>query len=371
MLKILHLLPSLNLYGGTPKKVLDLATNSEYQHIIFCWSTWEGKEKFMMFKKDFERQNVKIIEIFSQISNPSKLKLISELFRCVKQNNINVVHSYFELGQILGGLVKLRYPKVKLISAFVGANADQRGLGKVLVSLSHLLYSKIIYISEFVKASQQLNYPLLRILPSKIIFNGTYRKQNLRSIEIGERDDFKLITVSGLNKFKNVKVIIEAMHILKHSGRLGSIKLFIVGDGPLREELEELIDKYALNNCVNLMGYQKDIGAILNQADLYLHPSDFEGFGIAVIEAMRCGVPVLVSKAGALPEVVGHDQQMLVAPYKPEKWAESISSLKSDNNLRRKLAIKCYLRARKYFSVERYVNNHDSTYCEVFKSNKD
>lgn len=367
-MKVLHLLPSLNLYGGTPKKVLDLAKHSKYEHIIFCWSMWESEDDFFSFKNEFENQGVKVFEVFSKFKQPTKIQMIKSLFSLIKKEKINIIHSYFELGQVIGMFAKIRFPNVKLVTAFVGSNSDISFIGKPLVSFSHLFYSKIIYISKYVKKSQENHYPLLKLKSNQIVFNGTYRRKCIDTIKFIPTDKFNMVTVSGLNQYKNLFVLINAMNTLKIENKLKNIQLNIIGDGPLRDELESLISKYGLGDVVLLHGYQKDIGAILNKCDLYLHPSDCEGFGIAVIEAMRAGLPVIVSNAGALPEVVGSESNgMIVEPYNPSVWASSIAKMHGDTEHRRLFAINSYIRSRKTFSVKQFVNNHEVIYCQLFE----
>lgn len=99
------------------------------------------------------------------------------------------------------------------------------------------------------------------------------------------------MSVGELNENKNHRAIIEAMHILKD----GDIKYYIVGQGALCEELQRFVDSYGLGGQVSFLGYRADIPDLLKAADIFCFPSKREGLGLAAIEAMACGLPLLTS----------------------------------------------------------------------------
>jgi len=106
-------------------------------------------------------------------------------------------------------------------------------------------------------------------------------------------------SVGALVDHKAHWVLVEAM------ARLPGARCVIAGEGPLRSALEERIARLGLEGRVRLLGQRDDIPAVFAAADLFVHPSVEEGMGQVVVEAMAAGVPVLVTDAGGLPEVVG------------------------------------------------------------------
>ena len=89
--------------------------------------------------------------------------------------------------------------------------------------------------------------------------------------------------------------------------------LFIVGDGSLRAELEQR-GRQSGQVEVRFLGHREDVGQLLPAFDLYLQPSLKEGFGLALVEAMACGVPVIASRTGGLAEIVRHEENGLLTP---------------------------------------------------------
>ncbi len=118
-----------------------------------------------------------------------------------------------------------------------------------------------------------------------------------------------------------------------------------------------------ITNNISILGYQKNIGDLLNQAKIFVHPSHKEGFGIAVAEAMMAGKPIIVSNAGALPELIEDGKSgMVVDPFDATAWADSILKLIDDKNLANDMALNAKQRAKEKFSVKQFVSEYEKLY---------
>lgn len=114
--------------------------------------------------------------------------------------------------------------------------------------------------------------------------------------ELGvKNDDFLLLSVGELSENKNQKLVIDALGKLKAVGKLGNIVYLAVGKGDQRGELERLIKEYGIADHTKLLGYRTDVDELCASADCFVHPSKREGFGIAPLEAMAAGLPLIVS----------------------------------------------------------------------------
>ncbi len=90
-------------------------------------------------------------------------------------------------------------------------------------------------------------------------------------------------------------------------------KLLLVGDGPDRSECERLVRELGLSDNVKFLGKQDGLVEILSSSDIFLIPSQSESFGLAALEAMSCGLPVISSSVGGLPELVKHNECGFIA----------------------------------------------------------
>jgi L-malate glycosyltransferase len=116
-----------------------------------------------------------------------------------------------------------------------------------------------------------------------------------------DRWDAVVLHVSNFRPVKRVDVALEVFRRIRRRVRA---RFVLVGDGPVRDEVERRVAEYGLAGDVEFAGEQQDIIAWLSSADLLLLPSEQESFGLAALEAMACEVPVVASNVGGLPEII-------------------------------------------------------------------
>jgi N-acetyl-alpha-D-glucosaminyl L-malate synthase BshA len=95
----------------------------------------------------------------------------------------------------------------------------------------------------------------------------------------------------------------DVIHVFEIVRKEVNSKLLMIGDGPERQHAEELSKQLGLYNEVRFLGKQEQMDEILSIADLFILPSQYESFGLAALEAMACGVPVISTNAGGLGEI--------------------------------------------------------------------
>jgi N-acetyl-alpha-D-glucosaminyl L-malate synthase BshA len=106
------------------------------------------------------------------------------------------------------------------------------------------------------------------------------------------------------SNFRKIKRVQDVIHIFDNVNKKKPSKLLLVGDGPERPMAEELARELKICDDVRFVGKQQDMEEIFAVADLFLLPSDYESFGLAALEAMAAGAPVVSSNAGGLPEII-------------------------------------------------------------------
>src|SRR5204863_2782372 len=129
-----------------------------------------------------------------------------------------------------------------------------------------------------------------------------------------------LLAVSRLIRQKGLDVAVRALPLLPQD-----TVLVVLGEGPERDALERLADELGVSERVFLLGRVPDVAAWLRRAALLVHPVRWEGFGLAVLEAMVAGVPVVASRVSSLPELVADGETgVLVEPDDPAALAAGI-----------------------------------------------
>ena len=125
-----------------------------------------------------------------------------------------------------------------------------------------------------------------------------------------------IVTVGRLVPVKNIDLQIKVVKRLKESGQ--KVKLWIIGDGPEKSRLEQIVNKENLQQEVKFLGFQTNIGRFLNQADIFILTSSQEGWGVAVVEAAAYGLPIIMTNVGCAGELIKHQQSGLIIPVGDE-----------------------------------------------------
>jgi glycosyltransferase involved in cell wall biosynthesis len=162
-----------------------------------------------------------------------------------------------------------------------------------------------------------------------------------------------ILFVGSLEPRKNITRLLAAYAKLASALQREVHLVLAGGPGWLNENIQATIQRLGLNERVHIVGYveEKSLPVLYSLATVFVYPSLYEGFGLPVLDAMQCGVPVLTSNVSSLPEVAG-DAALLVTPTEVEDIAHGLSRLLEHADLRAELRARGYQRVRE-FSWER------------------
>jgi glycosyltransferase involved in cell wall biosynthesis len=162
---------------------------------------------------------------------------------------------------------------------------------------------------------------------------------------------------------KGLSVLLQAMAALTRVGDGPGCQLLVVGNGPARESLESLSQQLGLSPWVRFAGTRMDIPRILPLVDVFVLPSLYEGFGIAILEAMAAGKPVVATTVGGIPEfVVPGETGILVEPGNAAALAEAIRSLLGDPEQARQMGIRGRGRVLAGYQISSVIRRHEQVY---------
>jgi N-acetyl-alpha-D-glucosaminyl L-malate synthase BshA len=169
--------------------------------------------------------------------------------------------------------------------------------------------------------------------------------------------------LAHISNFRPVKRVIDVMKIFEAVHRQHPCKLIMVGDGPDRLDAEEYARKKKIEADVRFTGKQLDIASVLACTDVFLLPSSTESFGLAALEAMSYGVPVVASRVGGIPEVVRDGIDGYLAPPKDtEAMAKHVAHLIANPQLRLEMGAKAKERALNAFAEEPIIDQYEAIY---------
>jgi glycosyltransferase involved in cell wall biosynthesis len=143
-------------------------------------------------------------------------------------------------------------------------------------------------------------------------------------------------------------------------------RLLLFGRGPERNRLEREMLRLGLDHRVIFCGFEPDLATLLPGLDLFVHPALREGLGVAVLEAMSAGVPVVASAVGGIPDLIedGLDGR-LIGPDAEDDWYETVRQLLADPARRAELAITARRKVESRFTIDRMTESYLTLYREV------
>lgn len=314
--------------GGAAAVVRDiiLLSDSHYSFVLYTGAEDINEEWLAPL-----RDKAKIVVLESMVRRISPLKDILSLWTLVcefRRNKFDLVHTHTSKGGVIGRLAGFFAAVPQIIHSTHGSiyadNANIHAVSNSLIykkillwteKIAGLLSDKITVLSNQEK-ELSVKIGLAKSEKLLVIPNGintdVFRKKEVdreyarKSLDM-EEGGFYIITVGRLSTEKGHKILIEAFRKVLKEKTESRIFLGIVGDGPLKNEIEKANEDIIANGKLILYGYSSDIRKYLFAGDLFVLPSLYEGFGIALLEAMAAGLPVVASNVGGIPELLGDE----------------------------------------------------------------
>jgi len=359
-IKILYLI-TLAEWGGAQKYIVDLVTFFNKQKNYQVAVAFGGKINDELAKR-LKELNIKIYYL-SHLQRPINfyhdLTAFWQIRSIYKNFQPTIVHLNSSKAGVIGAVATLGFRKTinKVIYTVHGLilNEPLSYLKKTFYSLAEYLGAKfktnLICVSEFDKQAI-IKYKISPSQKITVIHNGLNLSNNIFFDKKTARQ--KLSTLIKLKSISN------NYHILTNDNLIGTIanfyptkgltylieaakticqqnpqtKFIIIGDGPQRRQLTELINTYQLEDNVLLLGILNKAQQYLKAFDIFVLPSVKEGLPYALIEAQAAGIPTITTNVGGNPEIIQHNKNgLLIPPANPTILSNNILKLLKNKNL--------------------------------------
>ncbi len=249
------------------------------------------------------------------------LALASKMVEVAEFEDLDLLHVHYALPHATSAFLAKQMLKskkdLKIITTLHGTDITLVGLEPSflpLVKFSIEQSDGVTAVSRFLKEKTMTNYSCekpIEVIPN-FIDSDLYKPDGRTAFRENIAPNGEKVLVHTSN-FRPVKRVPDTIKILKKVIEDVPAKLILVGDGPDRSECERLCRHLDLCDEVKFLGKQEGLVEILNSADLFLIPSQSESFGLAALEAMSCGLPVISSSVGGLPELISHNETGFIA----------------------------------------------------------
>lgn len=312
--------------------------------------------------------------LFQQFT-PYTLSLAVKIREVAVQYDLDIVHSHYAIPYATCAFLAKEMlatidRDLKTITTLHGTDITLVGLMPSLYEITRFSISvsdAITTVSDFLKRETVEEFKIEK--PIRVIHNfvdcNEFRPASGSAVRdrYARPDDRLMIHVSNFRKVKNIPVIVEVFSRVR--ARRPS-KLMLVGDGPELEAIERLVAEKGLSDDVIFLGDQEAIQDILPAADVFILPSEHESFGLAALEAMSCGLPVVASNVGGLHEVIDDGVTgFLRDPHDVDGMSDVVRELFDDDERRREVGLKARDRAKKAFGKDKIVAEYVELYEEL------
>lgn len=337
-------------FGGGPRHVAQLINNLATKTEIYI-ATPYGEPYGTEWRNDKRIKG--ILTIPYRKFSP---KVLFQIKNFIKKNNINIVHSHGNGAGIYSRLLKLLYPKIKVIHTFHGITNNYNSKFKYIANLiigkglKYLTNNFILVSNGEMELGKQLGF----ILPqtSHVIYNG------IEDIGIKQNQENEKINIVTLSRFDYQKNMDMAFAIAKHFKNDKDIEFTWIGDGDDFQRLKKRSIRERTN--IKFIGFSDEPIKYLKEADIYLSTSRFEGLPYALIEAASVGLPIIATNVRGNNECVkNHETGLLFNTV--EEGISCIKQLK-DNTIRKEMGYKSRQFFLENFTIEKMVNGLISIY---------
>jgi glycosyltransferase involved in cell wall biosynthesis len=350
--------------GGTETHVLELASGIDRSKfdVTVCSLKSAG-----CVVEELQRRGIRVVCLNG--AGKFDLRVLVRLWKVVQEERPDVIQSFLFWANLSARCLGRFSKAVRVVCSYHDEIVSEGRLVRMIDRLTFQWSHAVVCCSEAVRRSVSacLGAPAARqtIIPfgvdaGRFAVTDVATRNELR---LQDRGPIVGTVCRLVEPKKGVSVLLRAMAALQKDGNDPHCQLLIVGDGPARASLEALSRQLGLSERTVFAGTRRDIPRILPLLDLFVLPSLYEGFGIAILEAMAAGKPVVATAVGGIPEfVVPGDTGLLVEPGKAAALAEAIGSLMRDPAKARRMGMRGRERVLAGFQMSTVVRRHEQVY---------
>ena len=366
--KILHIIATLEI-GGAEVQLINLIRNlnrNNYASMVCCIARGGP------LVAELKELGIKVVILGKERKlNPS---VLLPLYRLIKNERIDIVHTQMFRANLWGRIAAILAGVPVIIATEHGLNPWKNFIhitvNRILAEFTDGIISvsavgrRIRIQREGIKPEKIVtihNCVDLRLFDRAADFDNNIRQE----FSIGS-DECVVGVVGRLQEVKGIRYLIEAVADLRQT--VPTARLLVVGDGPFKQSLMNLVQKLGLDEQVIFTGYRRDIPQMMNTMDVFVLPSLREDLPLSLIEAMAMRKPVVATSVGGIPEVVVDGETgILVPPKDSTTLAKAIAQILLDKQLASHMGLAGRRRVENQFSVDAVVERTQQIYNRLIR----
>lgn len=318
-----------------------------------------------VLRSEVEDGGIPVHSLNANVSPAGIPGAVRSLSSTISSVDVDLVHSHLPFSHVVSRLACARH-SINHVSTYHNIREHKtlpRGLAE---RWTRPLSNRTVCVSDGVRQS----YP--NSADMEVIYNAIDVEGFNERVSESTRPDLPDKAETASTIFLNVARCVEQKRqqdLIEAATHLDSTRahLVIVGDGPRRERLEELMTEQGVEETVSVLGYVEKIEPYYKIADVFISASSNEGLPTTHIEAMAARLPIISTKIPGVTEIVEHGENGLLCPVgKPAVLANAIQSMQDNNRTR--YGERGYEMAKSTFTLERIASEHLEMYREVLES---
>ncbi len=312
---------------------------------------------------------------------PYSLALTSKMIDVVKHEQLDLLHVHYAIPHATSAVLARQILAcegihIPVVTTLHGTDITLVGQDPSFAPVvTHAINASdgVTAVSDYLRRETHGHFEVEReieVIPNFVDTDRFTRQQKGHFKQaIAPNGEKLLIHVSNFREVKRAGDVVHVFHRLHEGGLNGNgpgVKLLLVGDGPDRPAAEALARELGVYGDVRFLGKQEPIEEILSVADVFLMPSGSETFGLAALEAMSCGVPVVSSDIGGLPELNVHGETGFLCPLADiDCLTDATHRILTDSTLHERMAKAARQRAVEQFDIDRIVPQYEGFYQQM------
>jgi N-acetyl-alpha-D-glucosaminyl L-malate synthase BshA len=312
--------------------------------------------------------------------SPYSLALAVAIHEAAAKHDLDIVHAHYAIPHATSAWIarEMLLPgrELPIVTTLHGTDITLVGLHpsyQPLTRFSILRSQGLTAVSEFLREETVRDFGVprdrIRVIPNFIDTKRYDRARQPCHRNTLAKGGEKL--VMHVSNFRPVKRVTDVIDVFAGLAKRVNARLVLVGDGPERPRAMERAEELGIERQVTFLGKHASVDELLRCCDLFLLPSESESFGLAALEAMACGSPVVASRIGGLPEVVEEGVSGHLLPVGDvEGMADAAASILTDNGKWRRMSAASRGIAVERFDAERVVPVYEAYYREILEGQR-
>lgn len=307
---------------------------------------------------------------------PYELGLATKLVELAETHDLDIIHAHYAVPHAASAYLAKQIfnsPRPKTVTTLhgtditlVGAEPSFRRVVKFAIEQS----DGVTAVSHYLRQRTIEEFDIrreIRVIYNFIELDRPDRNRDACSRLVFAPEGEKILMHAS--NFRPVKRVGDVIRIYARIREQIPAKLILIGEGPERPHIQQLVKEMGLASDVHFLGEQDQLEPLFFCTDLFLLPSEQESFGLTALEAMNCGVPVVASNIGGLPEVIVHGETGYLLPVGDvEGMAAKAVEILSDPARLSLFRAQARRRAEQHFDAENIIPQYEAFYEELLKT---